>query len=129
MSKVNVKEIMSASFKGWLYLAMAVSGLIALCGFVLGGMGDWISGLCIFMPAALICWSLWMVSGGKKTGLVIMLLTAVSYVAIYVTSNPFAFTENALAMNLLVSRPYAEVVILTFFFAIREWKLFSGYKG
>lgn len=128
MSQINVKESMSKPFKTWLYIAMAVTGVIAVIGFVLGGMSDWIAGLCVFLPAALICWALWMVSGGKKTGIVIMLLTAIAYVVINFAGNPFGFADNAALMNILVSLPYAAVVLPTLHFTSREKYLFKGTK-
>ena len=126
MSQLNVKESMSKPFKTWLYITMAVTGVIAVIGFVLGGMSDWIAGLCVFLPAALICWALWMVSTGKKTGVVIMLLTAITYVAINFAGNPFAFVDNAVLMNILVSLPYAAVVLPTLYFSAKEKHLFKG---
>lgn len=129
MSQINVKESMSKPFKTWLFIAMAVTGLTAVVGFVLGGMSDWVAGLCVFLPAALICWALWMVQGGKKTGIVIMLLTAVAYVVINFAGNPFAFVQNAVLMNVLVSLPYAAVVLPTLHFISREKHLFKGKKN
>jgi len=128
MSQVNVKEAMTKPFKIWLYIAMAATGLTAVIGFILGGMSNWIAGLCVFLPAALICWALWMISGGKKAGVIIMLLTAVAYVAINFAGNPFAFSENALMLNTLASLPYAVIVIPTLRYIIKEKHLFKTVK-
>lgn len=135
---------LSKGFKSWIIVALGISVIDALAGFIKGGMGDYWSGLFIFIPCALVgAGLLWQFMSAKRTAIIPVLAGAIIIHIFYSTdtllinlgdqvinaaNTPdqlmtiFRTTFQTAFTILLFPRVYTAIAIVTAVFTIAEWK-------